>query len=204
MKVWLAAAVLLVACKSKLHAPDGAHAVASCDYTSKTFGTNHSCTEIYDEARIPAHEDFCNSLQGPRNHGVFTKGTGCPDDGRTKGCLQADGSIVWVYQGHHTCFGKEFTGAVPAHGAPQPFHCSQPTSCLEQWSVFDLATTVEKPNCATTQGTFGSGPCPTDKSVGRCTMNDGNMALYRVFYAPETAEQAKAACEQQYEGTFAL
>lgn len=199
----VAAAVVVAGCsKGKLHGPAGVKAVASCDYTSKTIGTNHSCTEIYDAARIPAHEAFCTKLRGPRDNGVFTRGRGCPEDGRQKGCLAGDGSITWTYEGEHSCFGKEFTGDAPAHGVAQPYSCNQGESCLEQHSVYDLATTVEKPNCETMHGTFAAGPCPTDKALGRCDLADAEMATYRIFYPPVTPDQAVVVCQTQYEGTF--
>jgi hypothetical protein len=60
--------------------------------------------------------------------------------------------------------------------------------------------TVEKPSCATTQGAFGSGPCPT---AGLGATKDGNTVVDPCSMRPSSPSKRKAACDEQYEATFA-
>ena len=205
MKQGIALIVVLVAipaCKQRRSAPAGPPAVASCDYTSQTATRNHNCFEIYAPSRVASWQQLCEHMHDRMDRGTFLRGKGCPIDGRHGGVLEPDGTIEWNYAGKASyVLGRPFEDAAPAHGPAQAYHCTSSTSCLEEDSVFDLSSTVEKANCQTMGGTFGAGPCATSNVVGRCAMSGAEMATARLFYAPLTADQARETCARA-EGAF--
>ena len=139
---------VLASCKTsekKAGTPAGPPAAARCDYVSETAGANHSCQEVYADGQVAALEAWCGKLEGRRDHGTFTKGTGCAADGRDGGCLYPNGSVNWRYKGDVSCIGGlEFKDA-PKRKTSTPYRCANDRLCRETQSVYDLSKTVEKP-----------------------------------------------------------
>ncbi|MBV8761765.1 MAG: hypothetical protein JO257_31005 [Deltaproteobacteria bacterium] len=182
--------VAAAACKSssRTPAPAGPPPLARCDLETATL---HTCTEIFDPARIAVHEKACAN-------GTFTRNAACPKTATSRGCIVPDGSLTWITKGELACPRLSFTGTPFHYDAPQAYSCGQGDRCLEEHSVIDTGPTHPVSDCQW----FRLAPCPTEHARGRCVIENPAMETSLVFSQDITGDQAVVVCATQYHGTF--
>lgn len=182
---------------------DGPPVVASCDYQAEVLGgTNHRCFEIFDPVAVAAQQAWCTRLARPGSQPVFSRGRGCPLEGRHGGCLYPNGTIDWHYEGEHACIGGREFKTAPRIKVATPYRCATASVCRETMSVINLAATADQQSCESSGGVFELAMCSADDVVGRCTTKDRTRTTTWVYYAStSTLAQAKQQCAR-LDGVF--